>query len=131
MALSIVRFSNIKNPYDVLGVLPTVMLTEIKEAYRTKAKKTHPDRNPPNEKARWEKSFKEVHEAYEILSNPQTRKDYDEYLDARKAPEKHVANFKKEWSLGTKKKRVWIYVILAEIVLTVGFSLGSCYIFGC
>jgi curved DNA-binding protein CbpA len=164
MALSIARFYDIKNPYDVLGVLPTIMQMEIKQAYRTKAKKTHPDRHPLNEKDIWEKSFQEVHEAYEILSNPQTRKDYDEYLYARKAagnvqyedfwkkigldPSKiksdvarkkwydkiklqngHVTNFKKEWNLGIKK-RIWIYA-LAGIVLTVGFSLGSCYLFGC
>ena len=126
MASIIDRFPYIKNPYDVLRILPTAKQTEIKKAYRTKAMITHPDRNPLNAKDTSEKSFQEVHEAYEILSNPQTRKDYDEYLDARKA---YVANFKKEWGLGTKKKRIWIYV------LTIGSSLvmtyGSCYVFGC
>lgn len=154
---SIDKFSNIKNPYDVLGVLHTAKQAEIKKAYRAKARKTHPDRNPLNEKDAWEKSFQEIREAYEILSNPQTRKSYDEYLDARKAAgntqfgnfwnkvrsspdeikseiarkkwydeiklqNEHVTNFKKEWNIGTKKKRLWIYT-LAAIVLTVGFSL--------
>ena len=154
---SIDRFSNIKNPYDVLGVLSTAKQTEIKKAYRAKARKTHPDRNPLNEKDAWEKSFQEIRKAYEFLSNPQTRKDYDEYMDARKAAgntqfanfwnkvrsspdeikseiarkkwydeiklqNEHVTNFKREWNLGTKKKRIWIYT-LAAIILTVGFSL--------
>ena len=81
---SIDRFSNIKNPYDVLGILNTAKQAEIKKAYRAKARKTHPDRNPLNEKDACEKSFQEIREDYDILSNPQTRKDYDEYLDAQK-----------------------------------------------
>jgi hypothetical protein len=85
MTSSIDRFSNIRNPYDVLGVLPTAKQTEIKKAYRAKARMAHPDRNPPNEKDAWEKRFQEIREAYEILSNPQTRKEYDDYLDAKKA----------------------------------------------
>jgi curved DNA-binding protein CbpA len=85
MMASIARSSYIKDPYHVLGILPTAEQTEIKKAYRVKAKMTHPDRNPINEKATWERSFHEVHEAYEILSNPQRRKDYDEYMNARRA----------------------------------------------
>ncbi len=155
MASNIDRFENIRNAYDVLGVLPTAGQTEIKKAYRAKARTTHPDRNPPNEKEVWEKRFQEIQEAYEILSNPQIRKEYDEYLDSRKANEsalyttsfhknesgqddtnaarkkwydnielenEPVANFKKKGSLGTKRKRVWIYAF-AGIVLTIGFSL--------
>jgi len=91
---SIDKFSNIKNPYDVLGVLCTAKQAEIKKAYRAKARKTHPDRNPLNEKDASEKSFQEIRKAYEILSNPQTRKDYDEYLDARKATgNSQIGNF--------------------------------------
>jgi curved DNA-binding protein CbpA len=84
MASNIDRFSNIRNAYDVLGVLPTANQTEIKKAYREKARTAHPDRNPPNEKEVWEKRFQEIQESYEILKNPQARKEYDEYLNARK-----------------------------------------------
>ncbi|MGB9003243.1 MAG: DnaJ domain-containing protein, partial [Nitrosotalea sp.] len=144
MSSNIDRFENIRNAYDILEVLPTASQSEIKKAYRAKARATHPDRNPPNEKDAWEKRFQEVQEAYEILSNPQTRKEYDKYLDSKKADEnaqyenlwdkgipgqddtkteiarkkwyddiklqkEYAPNFKKEDSVGTRKRRIWIY----------------------
>ncbi|MGI0069002.1 MAG: J domain-containing protein [Nitrosopumilaceae archaeon] len=96
MTFSIDRFSNIKNPYDVLGVPQTAKQAEIKKAYRAKARITHPDRNPSEEKDAWEKRFQEIQEAYEILSNPLTRKDYDEYLDAQKTTRN--AKFESFWN---------------------------------
>ena len=84
LTFNIDRFSNIKNPYDVLGVLPTSNQEEIKKSYRTKARITHPDRHPSKEKDTWEKRFQDIQESYEILSNPLLRKDYDEYLKSQK-----------------------------------------------
>ncbi len=63
--------------YDVLGVTRTASADEIKKAYRTNAKKFHPDLNPDNKVA--EKSFKEATEAYECLKNEQNRAAYDQY----------------------------------------------------
>ncbi|MFH1779889.1 MAG: molecular chaperone DnaJ [Candidatus Micrarchaeota archaeon] len=65
-----------KDYYDVLGVNNNASLDEIKKAYRALAMKHHPDRN--NEKNSEEK-FKEVSEAYAILSNTEKRKQYDSY----------------------------------------------------
>lgn len=63
--------------YDVLGVDRSASADEIKKAYRTKAKKFHPDLNPDDDVA--EKNFKEATEAYECLKNEQTRAAYDQY----------------------------------------------------
>lgn len=66
-----------KDYYEVLGLKKNADDREIKKAYRTLAKKYHPDTNQGNEEA--ELRFKEVTEAYEILSDPKKKKLYDRY----------------------------------------------------
>jgi curved DNA-binding protein len=65
------------DPYNVLGVSRTATDEEIKKAYRRLARRYHPDVNS-NSKAS-ENKFKEIQEAYEILSNSETRQNYDSF----------------------------------------------------
>jgi DnaJ-class molecular chaperone len=64
-----------KNCYIVLGVSRTASLKEIKSAYRHLAKKFHPDKNQGSKTA--EESFKEIQDAYTVLSNSEKRRNYD------------------------------------------------------
>ena len=63
--------------YEVLGVSKSADATEIKEAYRKLALKYHPDKNPGDKEA--EEKFKEAAEAYDVLSNEEKRRRYDQF----------------------------------------------------
>ena len=63
--------------YDVLGVGKSADATEIKKAYRKLAMKYHPDKNPGDKEA--EEKFKEINEAYEVLSDETKRRNYDQF----------------------------------------------------
>lgn len=63
--------------YEVLGVSKGASDDEIKKAFRKMSKKYHPDLNPNNKEA--EKKFKEVNEAYQVLSDPEKKSKYDQF----------------------------------------------------
>ena len=65
-----------KDYYAVLGVKKDATEKEIRQAFRRLARQYHPDVNPNNKEA--EEHFKEINEAYEVLSDPEKRKRYDE-----------------------------------------------------
>lgn len=71
--------------YEVLGVARDASDQQLKSAYRKLAHKHHPDKNPDDKAA--EEAFKEVNEAYEVLSNPERRARYDRFgHDADRMP---------------------------------------------
>jgi molecular chaperone DnaJ len=65
-----------RDPYEILGIRKSATPEEIKKAYRGLAVKFHPDKNPGNREA--EEKFKELAGAYEILSDPEKRREYDD-----------------------------------------------------
>lgn len=69
--------TDFKDYYAVLGVGKTADNDEIKKTYRRLARKYHPDLNPGDRKA--EARFKEINEAYEVLSDPAKRRKYDQF----------------------------------------------------
>jgi len=73
-----------RNYYEVLGVGRKSTGQELRSAYRKLALQYHPDRNPDDHAA--EERFKEVNEAYSVLSNPESRLRYDRFGHARVGP---------------------------------------------
>ncbi len=64
--------------YETLGVSKTAGADEIKSAFRKLARQHHPDMAKPKEKAAAEEKFKQINEAYEVLSDPEKREKYDQ-----------------------------------------------------
>jgi len=69
--------SSKRDYYEVLGVARDATADQIKSAYRKAAMQYHPDRNPGNKEA--EERFKELNEAYQVLSDPERRAQYDRF----------------------------------------------------
>src|SRR4051794_39368870 len=66
-----------RDPYEVLGVSRSASPEEVQKAYRKLSKKHHPDRNPGDKQA--DATYKEVQTAYEVLSDPAKKANFDQY----------------------------------------------------
>ena len=103
--------------YEVLGVDKTADDAAIKKAYRTLAKKYHPDMNPGDKEA--EAKFKEVNEAYAVLSDAEKRAKYDQYGHAAFDPASGFGGFGGGSSSGVRHRgnnlRVPVKMTLQEI----------------
>src|SRR5450830_877566 len=71
--------------YDILGVSKSASADEIKKAYRKQALEWHPDRHKDDKEAA-EKRFKEINEAYQVLSDPKKKTAFDQYVSAAFTP---------------------------------------------
>jgi curved DNA-binding protein CbpA len=69
-----------RDPYKLLGVSRQASADDVRRAYRKLVRKHHPDANPDDPGA--EERFKELYQAYEVLSNPEKRRSYDERVRA-------------------------------------------------
>ena len=77
--------------YDILGVKKNADDKEVRQAFRRLARQSHPDLNPGDEQA--EEKFKRTNEAYEVLSDPDSRKKYDRYGDKWKLADQIEAQY--------------------------------------
>ena len=68
-----------KDYYEILGIKKDADAAEVKKVYRQLAMRYHPDRVEEKEKKAAEEKFKEISEAYGVLSDPQKRQTYDQY----------------------------------------------------
>ena len=80
------------NYYDILGVSKNADEKEIRQAFRSAARKHHPDLNPGDKEA--EAKFKRINEAYEVLSDPESRNKYDRYGDQWKHADQIETQFR-------------------------------------
>jgi len=69
-----------RDPYELLGVSREASRDDVRKTYRRLAREYHPDANPDDSEA--EERFKEIQQAYEILSNPEKRRNHDERFRA-------------------------------------------------
>lgn len=104
---------SLKNFYITLAVPPTATTEDIKKAFRKLAFQYHPDKNPGNKAA--EEKFKEIQEAYEVLSDPVRRRSYDYAF--RNHATGGTSQFRKSGWREEERKRVspeFIYKVLYE-----------------
>ncbi|GLB41754.1 putative toxin transport [Lyophyllum shimeji] len=87
--------------YDILGIRSSASTEEVRKAYRRKALETHPDKLDKNasaeDKQRAENKFRRIREAFEVLSDPEKRKQYDAHLKSSEATKLH-------WSEDLKRR---------------------------
>ncbi|VDP77454.1 unnamed protein product [Echinostoma caproni] len=78
-------FTNMEDPYQVLGVTSNATAEEIRSAYYEQSKRVHPDRsNAENSNRASSEAFLRLSDAYSLLSNPSSRRMYDQYVASQR-----------------------------------------------
>lgn len=120
--------------YKILGVTRDATAEEIKSAFRIKAKKLHPDVNKAPDA---HKSFIEIAEAYEILNNPVSRREYDSLFCAQNSKMEHkqssYRDFQNRQEKANQKAQYYADISLDEILSSIAkftYELGRAAIVG-
>jgi curved DNA-binding protein CbpA len=117
-----------KNYYQVLGVSLRATQTEIKERFRFLANAYHPDKFPNAEqKSNAEQEFKKINEAYQILSNPTKRADYDHKLGLARPHQGSSSSTRSApdaYAIGQSIIRMVAFALIFYLVSFVGLRMG-------
>jgi curved DNA-binding protein CbpA len=109
-----------RDPYELLGVPRDASGDDITKAYRRLARQHHPDANPDAPEA--EEHFKEIQQAYEILSNPEKKRQYDERL--RNSARKRRGGSRRS-TVGSARTKNTTQVDLADLLAKLGNQSGN------
>jgi curved DNA-binding protein CbpA len=97
-------FSKIKTHYQILEVSSSASTLEIKHAFKKKAKQCHPDQFPDRETI-----FREVNDAYQILSDPESRKQYDIQIQPKPTNYSKAKEYT-GYSTNSTSENVWVHL---------------------
>lgn len=109
------KLSKRKDYYKILGIERCASQDQIRQAYRKGALKHHPDRHvsaEPEEREKEEKIFKDVSEAYSVLSDPKKKNRYDsgQDLDEFEMPGKSYLNWEYQWLQYIDPNTMYMYI---------------------
>ena len=107
-----------KDYYKILEVDPEASQEVLNNAYRALVRKTHPDLYHTQRKEVMTEQLRELNEAYDILSNPTTRKQYDQKYRDRRASGKPIGSAPPKQSTKTALRRLLLWALGTYMVLT-------------
>lgn len=113
-----------ENYYDILEVSKNASPEIIEKAYKTLVKKYHPDLQKNEEKNKYEEKIKKINEAYDILSNPEKRKNYDLNLKNTQFSINDYNNlYQENINLKNRSKDLLALVLTILVILFIAFIL--------
>jgi DnaJ-class molecular chaperone len=103
------------NHYDVLEIDKKATISEIKKAYRQLSLKYHPDKSDLDKKEENEKKFREINDAYSILSDPKKKNDYDHSFDKHKKQNDIINQMKQQFQQFHQFAQFGIHIDMSKL----------------